>query len=91
MDTTLKIGELFWRACHKAAPVFYEEVSACTTRTPILRSVADVGMPTRYAREAAERIPNAKLHIIEGARHWTQRDYPEEVNRVIVDFLQGKT
>ncbi|MBN1431057.1 MAG: alpha/beta hydrolase [Anaerolineae bacterium] len=54
----------------------------------IVHGTADIGVPVKYAREAAERIPNAHLHIIEGAGHWTQRDYPEEVNRVIIDFLK---
>ena len=56
--------------------------------TLIVHGTADIGVPVKYAREAAGRIPNAKLHIIEGAGHWTQRDYPEEVNRVMVDFLR---
>lgn len=57
------------------------------TPTLIVHGTADIGVPVKYAREAAGRIPNARLHIVEGAGHWTQRDYPEEVNRVIVDFL----
>lgn len=56
----------------------------------IVHGTGDAGVPVRYAREAADRIPNVKLHIIEGAGHWTQRDYPEEVNRVTVGFLQGE-
>lgn len=61
-------------------------------KTPVLlvHGTADIGVPVRLAREAAGRIPNAQLHIIEGAGHWTQRDYPEEVNRVMVDFLHGE-
>lgn len=56
----------------------------------IVHGTGDIGVPVKYAREAAQRIPNAKLHIIEGAGHWTQRDYPKEVNRVVVDFLHEK-
>lgn len=57
--------------------------------TLIVHGTEDIGVPVRYAREAANRIPNARLHIIEGAGHWTQRDYPEEANQAIIAFLRG--
>ena len=53
----------------------------------IVHGTSDIGVPVRFAREAAERIPNAKLHIIEEAGHWTQRDYPDKVNRALIEFL----
>jgi pimeloyl-ACP methyl ester carboxylesterase len=58
------------------------------TPTLIVHGTEDIGVPVRYAREAAARIPSAKLHIIEGGGHWTQRDYPEEANRAMLAFLQ---
>jgi pimeloyl-ACP methyl ester carboxylesterase len=35
----------------------------------------------------AARWPHARLHIIEGAAHNANQDQPEEVNRLILDFL----
>jgi pimeloyl-ACP methyl ester carboxylesterase len=60
-----------------------------TVPTLIVRP-ADVGVPVRFAREAAQRMPNAVLHLIEGAGHWTQRDCPEEFNRVLLEFLAAR-
>lgn len=48
----------------------------------------DAGVPLKYARRAAERLPNARLEVFEGAGHWTQRDEPERFHQVLIDFLK---
>jgi pimeloyl-ACP methyl ester carboxylesterase len=47
----------------------------------------DIGVPVRYAQRAAKQIPNARLEAIPNAGHWTQRDYPELFNRLVLEFL----
>ena len=32
-------------------------------------------------------VPNLRTELIEGCGHWTQQERPEEVNRLIIDFL----
>jgi pimeloyl-ACP methyl ester carboxylesterase len=58
-------------------------------RAPVLliHGTHDIGVPVRFAREAAQRLPNARLMIVEGAGHWTQRDAPAEVNAAVAAFL----
>jgi pimeloyl-ACP methyl ester carboxylesterase len=53
----------------------------------LIHGTKDIGVPVKYARRAADILPNARLEVIENAGHWTQRDYPERVNRLILDFL----
>jgi pimeloyl-ACP methyl ester carboxylesterase len=49
----------------------------------------DIGVPLKYARRAAARLENASLEVFEDAGHWTQRDYPERFNRLMLEFLDG--
>jgi pimeloyl-ACP methyl ester carboxylesterase len=38
----------------------------------------------------SETLPGLRgSHILEGCGHWTQQERPEEVNRILVDFLGG--
>ena len=55
----------------------------------LIHGTKDIGVPVKYARRAAGILPNARLEVIENAGHWTQRDYPEQVNRLILEFLAG--
>jgi len=31
-----------------------------------------------------------QIHLIEGAGHWVQQEQPDEVNRLLIDFLKGR-
>jgi pimeloyl-ACP methyl ester carboxylesterase len=53
----------------------------------IVHGDQDVGVPLEYARCAAQRLPNGRLEVIPNAGHWTQRDYPERFNRLMLEFL----
>jgi pimeloyl-ACP methyl ester carboxylesterase len=41
----------------------------------------------RMAREACTRMSGT--HLVEGAGHWVQQERPDEVNRLLVDFLRS--
>lgn len=51
------------------------------------------GVPRMLANDVAamdKTIPNLKAtHIIDGVGHWTQQEAPDEVNRLLLDFLAG--
>lgn len=59
---------------------------ACPTL--IIHGEADASVPVRFAREAAGRIPNARLQIIPDGGHWIARDWPDAFNRALLDFLR---
>ncbi len=48
-------------------------------KDPILRPEATEGM------EAI--VPNLTRHLVRNSGHWTQQEQPEEVNRVIIEYL----
>lgn len=50
----------------------------------------DAGVPLAYAERAVSRFPNARLEVFENAGHWTQRDYPERFNRLLLEFLADR-
>ena len=44
--------------------------------------------PVEHGYRLAELVPNIQMHIVENARHVPLLDHPEEVNRLIVGFLE---
>jgi pimeloyl-ACP methyl ester carboxylesterase len=46
-------------------------------------------VPLEAARRAQERLPNARLEIIPGCGHWPQRERPDLVNPLLVDFFRA--
>ena len=57
--------------------------------TLIIHGQDDQLVPVKLAREAAERLPNGRLHEIENAGHWPNREAPTEFNEVMMAFLDG--
>lgn len=40
--------------------------------------------------DLAAKVPNLRgTHFLPGAGHWTQQERPDEVNRILLDFLDG--
>jgi len=33
-------------------------------------------------------VPNVEGHILDGVGHWTQQERPDEVNRILIDWLK---
>ncbi|MCX7841276.1 MAG: hypothetical protein N2559_17700 [Anaerolineae bacterium] len=48
-------------------------------------------MPRRHIERHARALPNAKLVIIENAGHLPHYEYPDQVNRLLLDFLAPST
>lgn len=61
---------------------------ACPTM--FIQGDRDVAVKARHTSDAARRIPNARLEIAPGNGHWSNRQSPELVNRLIVDFLANQ-
>jgi pimeloyl-ACP methyl ester carboxylesterase len=49
---------------------------------PVLSPAMAEGMPTL--------IGDLEMHMVPGSGHWTQQEKPEEVNRLILDWLQRR-
>lgn len=76
--------EIQWKGMKTNYTSRLKEITA-----PVLmvHGAQDIGVPVQYARRAAASFPNARLEVIENAGHWTQRDYPERFNALLLAFL----
>ena len=52
----------------------------------VLWGAQDPYIPTRFAHDYAERLPNAELELVQDAGHWPWLDQPRVIDRV-VEFL----
>jgi pimeloyl-ACP methyl ester carboxylesterase len=48
----------------------------------------DYVLPPSAADAMDKHCSNLEKHLIRNCGHWTQQEHPEEVNRVLVDWLQ---
>ena len=60
-------------------------------RCPVLVAVGedDRIVPPRYARQLAERVPQARLEVLPGIGHAPPIEDPRGFNRLLADFLDG--
>lgn len=64
-----------------------ERLAEINQPTLIVHGSRDIGVPVAAARRAAEKLPHCRLVVCEGAGHWTQRDVPDEFNRLLLQHL----
>ena len=76
--------EMQWRG---AKTNYTPRLSEITVPVLIVHGEKDIGVPLMYGERAARMFPNARLEVIPNAGHWTQRDYPDIFNRLMLEFL----
>jgi 3-oxoadipate enol-lactonase len=54
----------------------------------IITGKDDLITPAESARELAAALPNAQLHILPRGGHGLWREFPEDVNPIVADFLR---
>jgi 4,5:9,10-diseco-3-hydroxy-5,9,17-trioxoandrosta-1(10),2-diene-4-oate hydrolase len=64
-----------------------KRLGTITAPTLVLWGRQDRILPVRHGIDAAEKIPGARLHIFEHCGHMPNIEYPEEFNRLLVEFL----
>lgn len=50
---------------------------------------ADVALLPNLLYRIGQLVPRAAVHIVPNCSHWMQQDAPEEVNRLLLDFLDA--
>lgn len=60
-------------------------------RQPVLvvHGSRDLGVPLACAQSAVKVLPDARLVVIEGAGHWTQRDCPDRFADLVLEHLRN--
>uniref|UniRef100_A0A7C4PKN4 Alpha/beta hydrolase n=1 Tax=Anaerolinea thermolimosa TaxID=229919 RepID=A0A7C4PKN4_9CHLR len=68
---------------------YLDRVEEIRTPTLIVHGEKDRLVPLSEAKEAAQRMPAARLVVIENAGHWPMREQPEKFNRLVSAFLRN--
>ncbi len=63
-------------------------LSKIAVPTLILAGTADALIPHAESEKMAQAIPNAHLHLFEGAGHLLSMEQPQEMNRVLAQWLK---
>jgi pimeloyl-ACP methyl ester carboxylesterase len=66
-----------------------EQVQNINIPTLIIVGTEDVMTPVKYANYLANKIQSSKLVVINGATHSVAMEKPEEVNKVIKEWMAG--
>ena len=69
---------------------FRQRLSEIRRPTLLIHGREDTAVPLDYAKSAQRSIAGSKLYIMEGCRHWPQREKPGEFNQIVGEFLQGE-
>lgn len=83
--TSFQKSELGWA---NLRTVYMDRLSEICQPVLLIHGKQDKLVPVAYATQAAERLPNARLCLIDEAGHWPQRERPHEFNQILVEFLQ---
>lgn len=57
------------------------------TRTLMITAEHDTVLRPEQAEPMREWLPDLRIELIRQCSHWTQQERPEEVNRLVIDFL----
>jgi pimeloyl-ACP methyl ester carboxylesterase len=67
----------------------YAQMPSLSLPVLLVHGSLDSAVPLKDALAARERIAGAQLYIMEGCRHWPQKERPEEFVSAVSEFLAG--
>ena len=67
----------------------WEDLIRIQAPTLVLTGGQDVLVPPENSKILAERIPNARLKVIDGGAHQFNIERPDEFNGAVIEFLEG--
>jgi 2-hydroxymuconate-semialdehyde hydrolase len=76
--------EMLWSGLRTS---YMNRVKEITVPVLIVHGTQDNLVPRDASQEAHVRIPGSRLHWVDGAGHWPQRDHPKDFNRAVSRFL----
>ena len=66
---------------------FSDRLNAVSQPTLLVHGVDDDIISAEWSNRAADRIPDARLAVLEECGHWPPRERPSEFNRIVSNFL----
>ncbi|MEG6617112.1 alpha/beta hydrolase [Peptococcaceae bacterium 1198_IL3148] len=67
-----------------------ERLSEIKVPTLIVHGTKDTSVPVVHAQKAHQVIKGSQLYLMEGCKHWAQKEKPEEFIRIVSAFLASK-
>ncbi len=84
-------GGLNWyRAIPRLGPILASAAERIEVPCLYIGAEHDVILPPSSANGMEDFIPDLEKYTVAGSGHWTQQEKPEEVNRVMLDWLNRK-
>ena len=77
----------FWGVRREVFSPIVQQLDRIQVPTLVIWGKQDAITPVAHAQRAAQKIPNASLHIFERCGHWAQVEYSEKFNRLVSEFL----
>lgn len=77
----------FWGVRREVFSPIVQQLDRIQAPTLIIWGQQDSITPIAHAYRAAQKIPQASLHIFERCGHWAQVEYSEKFNRLVSEFL----
>jgi pimeloyl-ACP methyl ester carboxylesterase len=68
-----------------------ERLPALTIPMQMVWGERDAFAPVEFAHGLIKLLPNVRIDILSNAGHQAQTDAPEEVNKLVLDFMLGKS
>lgn len=66
----------------------FSRLSEISIPTLLVHGSKDKAVPLKDAIVASKVIPNCELYIMEGCKHWPQKERPEEFSKVLRQFIE---
>ncbi|MCK6139752.1 alpha/beta hydrolase [Slackia exigua] len=60
------------------------------TPTLLVHGTLDKAVPVEGALVASERIPDCEMYLMEGCKHWPQKERPKEFADALLSFLERR-
>lgn len=63
---------------------------AANWQSIVIFGAEDPYLPASFAERNKEALPNASVHLIEGAGHWPHLEAPDDVSQLLIPFLRAQ-
>lgn len=88
IKSMIKTNFNLWGLKNEVFKPIVTQLENITAPTLIIWGKQDKVIPVKHANIAVEKIPNNHLHIFDRCGHWAQVEYPQEFNKLTLDFLE---
>lgn len=68
----------------------YSRLDEISMPTLLIHGSEDKAVPVKDAIAASKIIPDCRLYLMQGCKHWPQKERPDEFSKAVSDFISEK-